>query len=41
VAPGVLAVEEAGFEFRYSGVCGFTTSFDYRSDQSTAALPPE
>jgi hypothetical protein len=27
----VLAVEEAGFEFRYSAVCGFTTDYDYRS----------
>jgi hypothetical protein len=28
----VLAVDEARFEFRYSGVCGFTTTFDYHSD---------
>lgn len=28
----VLHVNEAGLEFRYSGVCGFTTSFDYSSD---------
>ena len=28
----VLAVHEAGFDFRYSGVCGFTTKFDYRWD---------
>jgi hypothetical protein len=27
----VLAVDEAGFDFRYSGVCGFTTDYDYRS----------
>lgn len=27
----VLAVDESGFAFRYSGVCGFTTSYDYRS----------
>jgi hypothetical protein len=32
VHASVLAVDEAGFEFRYSGVCGFTTRFDYRSD---------
>jgi hypothetical protein len=31
VHANVLAVEEAGFKFRYSGVCGFATSFDYRS----------
>jgi hypothetical protein len=28
----VLSVEESGFKFRYSGVCGFTTSFDYSAD---------
>ncbi|HEY8864496.1 MAG TPA: DUF1326 domain-containing protein [Candidatus Dormibacteraeota bacterium] len=28
----LLAVDAFGFEFRYSGVCGFTTKFDYRSD---------
>lgn len=27
----VLAVDESALKFRYSGVCGFTTSFDYRS----------
>ena len=32
VHASVLAVDESGFEFRYSGVCGFTTSFEYRSD---------
>jgi hypothetical protein len=32
VHANVLAVEEAGFKFRYSGVCGFATSFDYRSN---------
>jgi hypothetical protein len=28
----LLAVDEAGFQFRYSGVCGFTTGYDYRSE---------
>jgi len=28
-----LAVDESALKFRYSGVCGFTTSFDYRSDR--------
>jgi hypothetical protein len=28
----VLSVDEAGFQFRFSVVCGFTTTFDYRSD---------
>ena len=28
----VLSVEESGLQFRYAGVCGFTTNFDYRSD---------
>jgi hypothetical protein len=28
----LLAVDEAGFKFRYAGVCGFTTNYDYRSD---------
>jgi hypothetical protein len=32
VHPNLLAIDESGFEFRYSGVCGFTTNFDYRSD---------
>jgi hypothetical protein len=36
VHASVLAVDESGFEFRYSGVCGFTTSFDYRSDGPSA-----
>ncbi|HEY1419125.1 MAG TPA: DUF1326 domain-containing protein [Candidatus Dormibacteraeota bacterium] len=27
----VLQVSEAGLQFRYSGVCGFTTTFDYHS----------
>lgn len=27
-----LMVAESGFDFRYEGVCGFTTDFDYRSD---------
>ncbi|HXJ49389.1 MAG TPA: DUF1326 domain-containing protein [Candidatus Acidoferrum sp.] len=27
----LLSVEESGLKFRYSGVCGFTTSFDYSS----------
>ena len=25
------SVDESGFKFRYSGVCGFTTKYDYRS----------
>jgi hypothetical protein len=29
----LLAVDESGFQFRYSGVCGFTTKYDYRSDK--------
>jgi hypothetical protein len=28
----MLAVDESGFQFRYSGVCGFATNYDYRSD---------
>jgi len=28
----LLSVDESGLRFRYSGVCGFTTSFDYSSD---------
>ena len=28
----LLSVDEAGFQWRFSGVCGFTTTFDYRSD---------
>jgi hypothetical protein len=28
----VLSVDEAGFQWRFTGVCGFTTTFDYRSD---------
>lgn len=28
----LLAVDESALKFRYSGVCGFTTSFDYRSN---------
>jgi hypothetical protein len=32
VNASLLAVDEAGFQFRYSGVCGFTTRYDYRSD---------
>jgi hypothetical protein len=28
----LLAVDEAGFQWRYTGVCGFTTRYDYRSD---------
>jgi hypothetical protein len=28
----LLSVDESGLKFRYSGVCGFTTSFDYSSD---------
>jgi len=32
VYASLLAVHESGFEFRYSGACGFTTSFDYRAD---------
>ena len=31
VHSSLLAVAESGFEFSYSGVCGFTTNFDYRS----------
>jgi hypothetical protein len=27
----LLSVGEAGFKFRYSGVCGFTSTFDYSS----------
>jgi hypothetical protein len=27
----LLAVKESGFDFRYSGVCGFRTGFDYHS----------
>ena len=27
----LLSVGEAGFKFRYSGVCGFSTTFDYSS----------
>jgi hypothetical protein len=27
----LLSVDEAGLKFRYSGVCGFTTNFDYSS----------
>lgn len=32
VHASLLSVEEAGLKFDYAGVCGFTTSFDYRSD---------
>lgn len=32
VHASLLAVDESELRFRYSGVCGFTTSFDYRSD---------
>ncbi len=32
VHASLLAVDESGLKFRYSGVCGFTTKFDYRSD---------
>jgi hypothetical protein len=28
----LLAVDESGFQFSYSGVCGFTTNYDYRSE---------
>lgn len=28
----LLSVGEAGFKFRYSGVCGFSTTFDYNSE---------
>jgi hypothetical protein len=28
----LLAVDDSDFQFRYSGVCGFTTSYDYRSE---------
>ncbi len=28
----LLSVDEAGFQWHFSGVCGFTTTFDYRSD---------
>jgi hypothetical protein len=28
----LLSVRESGMELGYSGVCGFTTTFDYRSD---------
>ena len=31
VHANLLAVEEAGFKWRYSGVCGFSATFDYRS----------
>ena len=31
VNASLLAVDESGFQFRYSGVCGFTTKYDYRS----------
>jgi hypothetical protein len=27
----LLSVGEAGFQFRYSGVCGFTSTFHYSS----------
>jgi hypothetical protein len=32
VHSNLLAVHEADFKFLYSGVCGFTSSFDYRSE---------
>ena len=32
VHANLLAVDESELNFRYSGVCGFTTTFDYRSD---------
>ena len=32
VHANLLAVDDSELKFRYSGVCGFTTSFDYRSD---------
>jgi hypothetical protein len=28
----LLAVDDSDFQFRYSGVCGFTTGYDYRSE---------
>ena len=32
VHANLLSVDEAGFQWRFSGVCGFTATFDYRSD---------
>jgi hypothetical protein len=31
VHANALSVDESGFKFSYSGVCGFTTKYDYRS----------
>jgi len=39
VHASLLAVDMAGFEFRYEGVCGFTTNFDYRSDNRPRTRP--